>query len=209
MREALGLVLLVTQLLMNVPVIVKLLRSRSGEGVSLSGEMIWVVGGLGWVWYGLFTDSRTLVLSGLLATIGSGVVSVLVLRYSRQSLLVPVALASATAVAIVSGALLGGVQGLSVAMAVFSVVQFLPQLIVTSRALRKGLPGDGVSLAGSSVRSIYTFGWALYAGAWFLWSIPFISIDWPLAVWGLCGALVFGLQGYHAVVTSRRAALTV
>lgn len=52
----------------------------------------------------------------------------------------------------------------------------------------------GVPLVGTGLRAVYTLTWAVYAAAWGLWGIAFSDVDWPLAVWGACGFVAFGLQ---------------
>lgn len=202
-RELFGIAMLGVQMAINIPVILRLLRARSGEGMSLSGEAVWVAGGVGWIIYGVMTDSWTLVVSGSLAVIGCAVTSALVVKYSRPPMKIAASLCGVTLVAIIGGALVAGVPGLSWSMAVFGVVQFLPQLWETLKSLLRRESAGGVSVLGTTFRAVYTGGWAVYAGAWWLWGIPASQVDWPLMIWGAAGVVVFGLQAVHANLANR------
>lgn len=167
--------------------------------MALSSEAIWVVAGVGWALYGHGTGSPTLIASGSIAALGSGLLVALMWRYkTRTDQRAALALVAATVVGIFAPHLLGGVVGLSIALAVFGVVQFIPQIVDTAATIRAGTPMHGVSVVGTAMRAGYTFGWAFYAGAWVLWGITASQIDWPLVAWGLTGAFAFGLQALAA-----------
>lgn len=204
-RELLGLVLLGVQTALILPLIVRMLRSRDGTGISLSSETMWSVAGLGWLAYGYGTGSSTLIASGAIASAGSTAMAVLLWpgkgRIEHTSGLRVAAVAAA---AIVGGTLAAGVAGLSLALSVLGAVQFIPQIVETLRTWRARAPTPGVSPVASSMRAAYTGGWAVWAGAWTLWGIGFDQIDWPLVAWGLAGAVAFGSQALVSVATARR-----
>lgn len=208
-REIFGLVILLIQVGINIPVIAKLLKSKSGEGISLTGETIWIAGGIGWIIYGFSTNSTTLVISGSLAVVGCSLTSFLIHKYSHPSLKNPLGLGTITLVSIVGSFLLFGIAGLSFAMAVFGVLQFFPQLFETISKIRNKGSAGGVSVSGSLFRAVYTGLWAIYAGAWFLWGMTYAEIDYPLLAWGVAGVVVFGLQSSHAMMDRKTAIATV
>lgn len=199
MRDILGISLLIVQTALVIPLVLKVVRARSADGMSLASEAIWVVAGIGWALYGHGTESVTLIASGTIAAVGSGTLVALMWRYKTQTeKRSALGLLAATAVGLFAPHLASGVAGLSLALAAFGVVQFVPQFVDTLRGMRQGSDMSGVSVLGTSLRALYTFGWAFYAGAWFLWGIPVSQIDWPLVAWGLAGAAAFGLQACAA-----------
>ena len=84
----------------------------------------------------------------------------------------------------------------------FGLLQFLPQLRVSLGSIVRR-DAVGVPLMGTGLRSLYTLSWAVYAGAWGLWGLTVADVDWPLAVWGLCGFVSFGLQFVSGVVARK------
>lgn len=191
-RALFGVSLVVTQVALLVPLITRIRRARSSAGVSVQGEAIWVVAGAGWAAYGVATSSTILTVSGVAALIGSTAVLVYIrsaLPHSRVWIAMLL-----TASALVAGGVLGGNLGLAIALSVVGCVQFLPQLAVSFRSLVRPHPAAGVSVIASSLRALYTLGWAFYAGATFLWGSAATSTDWPLAVWGVAGAVAYTLQ---------------
>jgi len=184
-RDLFGLLLLGVQVAINVPVIIHILRVKTGKGISLTGEMIWIAGGVGWALYGLQVGSTTLIISGLLAFLGCSIVTVLLLRYEKLNVKPGLVLSLITLMAIVVSLVVWDATGLSITLAAFGVIQFLPQLIESGRGLYYKRDATGISLSGATFRTIYAAGWAVYAGAWFIWSIGFERIDWPLVFWGL------------------------
>lgn len=197
-RAVSGVVLLVVQIVLAVPLIVRVFRARSGLGISLTGEAIWMVAGVGWAIYGAVSGSAALIASGSIAAVTSSLMVValwsLVPGQRRLALIV----SAMTLLGFVAGVLLAGWPGLSVALSVFGVVQFIPQLRQSARALRQRTVTRGVSVVGASLRAAYAAGWAVYGGAWWLWGLTVDHIDWPLAVWGLAGAVTFALQALVA-----------
>lgn len=193
-RAVLGVCLLVVQASILVPLVVELRRTRSAEGVSLISEVAWIVAGVGWSLYGALTGSVTLVISGALATTGSAAVWWLVRgavpatdhrRVAGVGAVFAACMAAATAVF--------GAGGLSVFLSVFGLVQFVPQMVTSVRAIAHRT-GAGIPLVSTGLRAVYTATWAVYAAAWGLWGIAFNEVDWPLAVWGAAGFVAFGLQ---------------
>lgn len=203
MRELFGVLMLIFQAGLIVPLAVELYRSKNGKGVSLLGETLWVVAGLGWIAYGALSGSLVLVASGALAFLGSAIV-IFFTRASKTPSEMNLALAISALVGVLFlvSTLLWGVTGISVALSVFGVVQFLPQAITSGRGIRDG-GVSGVPLIGSLSRSAYTLSWAVYAGAWFLWGIAFSEIDYPLLTWGVAGFIVFGIQFLSGVLYRR------
>lgn len=197
-RSILGLVLLVVQAVQVLPIIVHAVRSRSADGVSVPGEAAWAVGGLGWALFGYWTSSLTLIASGFLAALSSGGLTVLLWNRPGAERTNAARLGLLTAVALAIPSVLVGVTGLSIALSVFGVVQFLPQLRQSVRAWSARLATPGVSVLGASVRSVYTAGWAVWGGAYGLWGLPPSRIDWPIVAWGVAGAITFALQALVA-----------
>lgn len=193
-RDLLGMVLLIIQTGLLVPLCIELLRSRSSKGISLLGETIWVSAGIGWMLYGVSTANKVIIASGCIAAVGSAMVTALILRdTSRSSRLTAFMVAGVALVAFLASRAVWGSVGLAVTLSAFGVIQFIPQIVTSVRSL-VNQDGHGVPLVGSLLRSVYTLSWAVYAGAWFLWGMVGESIDFPLVVWGLAGAVAFGLQ---------------
>lgn len=208
-RAYIGLGLLVVQACIALALIVSLRRTREPEGISLLSETAWVVAGLGWLAYGAATSSAVLVASGALAALGSTAVLVC-LRGSIDAARgreLAAAGAICSVIAIVATAIWHA-SGLGVFLAVFGLVQFLPQLYVSVRHILSRT-GTSVPLAGAALRTLYTATWALYAGAWWLWDMQPYEMDWPLAVWGVTGALAFGLQFITGLMAVRENARVV
>lgn len=195
MREALGIVLLIVQFALVAPLVLRLLRTRDGAGISMGSEAIWSFAGMGWFLYGLGISSPTLMASGAMASLGSITMTSLLwsgkTAAERKSALL---LAGLTLTTLGSSMLIAGNAGLSLSLSVIGAVQFLPQMAETWRTWRARVPTPGVSLAGTGLRVVYTGGWAIWAGAWFWWGIGFEHIDWPLVAWGLAGVIAFGMQ---------------
>lgn len=200
MRETLGILLLLFQAVLILPLAIELLRTRSGKGVSLLGEMLWVIAGIGWITYGVLSNSVVLMISGSLAFLGSLIVSVLIwnkkpLREKKVSVIS----AFLTGIVFALSIVFGGLIGISLSLSIFGVVQFIPQAITSWNSLRNG-GAEGVPLLGSISRSLYTLTWAFYAGAWFVWGISVEKIDFPLLTWGLAGCIVFGMQFWSGIM---------
>lgn len=202
-RAVFGVALLVVQIVLAWPVIARIHRGRSGLGISLTGEAIWVVAGVGWVVYGAVSGSVALIASGSIAAVTScltvGALWSLVPEQRKSALIV----SAGTLLGFVAGVLLAGWAGLSVALSVFGVVQFIPQLRQSVLAFHRRAVTSGVSVAGASLRAVYAAGWAVYGGAWWLWGV---GVDWPLALWGAAGAVTFALQAVVAARSRRRPA---
>lgn len=93
-----------------------------------------------------------------------------------------------------------GAGGLSVFLSVFGLVQFVPQIVTSVRAIAHRT-GAGIPMVSTGLRALYTATWAVYAGAWGLWGIAFSDVDWPLAVWGAAG-FVAGLRADRHVAAA-------
>ncbi len=191
-RAIFGLLLLAVQVTLLAPLILRTKRVRSPEGISLPGEAIWVVAGAGWAIYGVGTSSPMVAASGTAAALGSAVLVLLLRRMlSRARVLLALMV---TSVALLAGVALRGIEGLGLALAVVGVIQFLPQLAVSARLVTRPRPSAGVSAIASGLRALYTLGWAVYAGASFLWGADATATDWPLAIWGVAGAVTYTFQ---------------
>lgn len=190
----LGIALLVLQASLLVPLIYGLHKRGSGKGFSLVGEAIWVVAGIGWLVYGYMIDSIVLMCSGTLAFLGSTIVSLMIYKSMSPREMRNTAVAVVvTTVSFVVFTLLMGEVGLALALSIFGVVQFLPQMIKSVRFLMTAQQSSD-PLLGTFLRSVYTLTWAVYAGAWFLWGMRMQDVNYPLMVWGLSGFVAFGLQ---------------
>lgn len=197
-RSVLGIVLVAVQAVQVAPLVAHAIRTRSAAGVSVPGEAAWAVGGLGWALFGYWTGSPILVVSGCLAAVASGTLTALLWRAPEAARGAAAGLAALTAVALAIPSLAVGVAGLSVALSVFGVVQFLPQLRQSLTAWRSRASTPGVSVTGAVVRSVYTAGWALWGGAYMLWGLPPSGVDWPIVAWGVAGAVTFAVQALAA-----------
>jgi hypothetical protein len=189
----LGLCLLAMQVILAVVLLCEIYRTRSAGGVAVLGELAWVIAGAGWVWYGLLSSHAVVAVSGVVAAVSSAVVCLLVRgdvssRLWRQYNLVVCVFALSM---IVIGVIFG-VTGLSVFLAVFGVVQFMPQLSLSAAQLLRGTCVAGVPVRGAVFRSVYTGLWAVYAVMRNVFAGG--AIDWPLAVWGVVGCAAFMMQ---------------
>lgn len=204
-RALFGLVLIVVQVTLAIPIIMALLGSKERRGISLSGEFIWAAAGIGWALYGGMTGSVTLVVSGSVAAVTSGTISMLVWPVAPSQRKRALVLGGGTAAVLGASTLLGADHGLSASLAAVGVLQFGPQFAESWHALASKALVAGVSVLGACLRSLYTFSWALYGGAWFLWGPGMSRIDWPLVGWGLAGAVTFALQALGAARSRSRA----
>lgn len=188
-----GVCLTSIQALLLLPLLVHAYRTREHHGVSLSGEAAWTAGGLGWLSYGVLTDSPILVASGALAFLGSFLFLALTRRSaSRMQQRSCTQIAVGISLALATSYLLCGTPGFSVALAVFGVLQFVPQAMVSQRLHRAGLPGVGVSARAAVLRAVYCGSWAAYAALWAIFGVA--DYDLPLIAWGIAGGLTFSLQ---------------
>jgi hypothetical protein len=198
-REWFGIALVAVQAALLMPLVVHAVRVRSGVGMSLSGEAIWAVAGVGWLVYAMWAQAPAVIVSGALAAVGSGLLTVLLWRAKARERRPALLLGAITLIGLASPAILYGEAGLSVALSVFGIVQFVPQFLESALHLRNGTATPGVSLTGAALRSLYTLGWAVYAGGWALWGLAGSRIDWPLVAWGLAGLIAFGAQALAAI----------
>ena len=193
-RHILGIILLLIQASIIVPLILELRTTRSSSGISILSETAWIIAGAGWSLYGYLTGSSTLIISGALATVGSALVYYLVYTdvdnpTKQRSLILSVVF---TIIMLLS-TMIFHAAGLAIFLSIFGLVQFIPQMITSLKSI-KHKDGYGVPLIGTGLRSLYTLTWAIYAGAWFIWGMSFNEIDYPLAVWGATGFVAFSLQ---------------
>lgn len=203
-RDITGVALLIVQAVIILPLVIELRRTRSAEGISITSEAAWVIAGVGWSVYGALTSSIILIFSGALATAGS--LSVLILTGKDVGAVVwrkVSALGAVFAAVMALSAAAFGDVGLAAFLSIFGLVQFVPQIATSLRALRTK-SGHGVPLAGTGLRALYAATWAVYAGAWWLWGISFADIDWPLAAWGAAGFVAFSLQCLAGLRTTKR-----
>lgn len=199
----LGIVLLIVQAGLAIPMIIQLLRARDRSGISLTGEMIWIVAGAGWIAYGVATGAVAITISGALAMVTSSAITILIWRSAPGRHRTALTLSIVTAVFLSAGLVIAGLPGLSMTLAAFGLVQFVPQFVTSLSAVRSGASAEGVSVLGAAARAGYTLGWAFYAGAWFVWGQQMTRIDWPLVSWGIAGGVTFGLQAVAAARSHR------
>lgn len=193
-RDILGIILLLIQASIIVPLILELRTTRSSSGISILSETAWIIAGAGWSIYGYLTGSTTLIVSGALATVGSALVYYFVYEdiytmTKQRSVIVSVVF---TIIMLLS-TMIFHAAGLAIFLSIFGLIQFIPQMITSLKSI-KHEDGHGIPLIGTGLRSLYTLTWAIYAGAWFIWEMSFNEIDYPLAVWGTTGFVAFSLQ---------------
>lgn len=193
-RHILGIILLLIQASIIVPLILELRTTRSSSGISILSETAWIIAGAGWSLYGYLTGSSTLIISGALATVGSALVYYLVYTdvdnpTKQRSLILSIVF---TIIMLLS-TMIFHAAGLAIFLSIFGLIQFIPQMITSLKSI-KHEDGHGIPLIGTGLRSLYTLSWAIYAGAWFIWGMSLNEIDYPLAVWGATGFVAFSLQ---------------
>ena len=199
MQTVLGLCLLTMQIALAAVLLRELWRTRAADGVAVLGELAWVIAGAGWVWYGLWVHSYIVAISGAIAVMCCAIVCLLVRRgvtvgqWRRYG-----AISACFALVMIAVGVVFGVAGLSVFLAVFGFVQFLPQLRLSASQLLRGVVVPGMPIRGVVLRSIYTGLWCVYAVAWGVIDTR-VGIDWPLAVWGATGCVAFMLQALVGV----------
>ena len=198
-RLFLGLSLLVMQATLAVVYARELYAARRRDigtkSVAVLSELMWIVAATGWVWYGVWSHSAVLVASGSIGVIGSATVAWLVFNtLSQHQRRRYVMITAVFALAMILSAAVWGLGGLGTFLAVFGLVQFLPQMHLSATQLLRGEIVHSVPLKGAALRALYTGLWAIYAVAWHLWGTDPVPIDWPLAVWGLAGYIAFSLQ---------------
>ena len=208
LRYILGIVLLCIQAIIIIPLAIELKETRSSDGISIISETAWIIAGVGWSIYGYLTGSTTLIISGALATLGSVIVYWLIfndiaVKDKKHSAIFAVIF---TTVMVLSTVLFHDL-GLGIFLAIFGIIQFLPQLVTSIKSIIHK-DGHGVPLTGTALRALYTLTWCIYAGAWFLWGIAFQDIDLPLAVWGAFGFIAFGLQFIAGIVARQNTEYT-
>lgn len=191
------------QIALAVVLLRELWRTRAGDSIAVLGELFWMIAGIGWVWYGIWTGGTIVAISGTLAAVCCISVCLLI-RHSitRREWQRYAVLSAAFALAMVVSVIVFGVRGLSVFLAVFGFVQFIPQLRLSLTQLVGGAVVPGAPVGGVITRAVYTGLWCVYAVAWGL--LGAARIDWPLAVWGATGFVAFTLQAAVGL-RSRRA----
>lgn len=178
MALALPLALLLLQVALNVPQLVKLWRRAHG-GVSLAGEAFSLLSGLGWLAFAAASGDGGLVISSVLAIAGYGPSSWLLVRAGeswRATALVAAGLVGVAAVAVA----VGGTGGLGVVLTSLAVVQYGAYLR-TAAACRDW---SGFSPASSGMRILFGAGWGLQGA---------LTDNVILVVWGAMTAVTFAL----------------
>ena len=195
----LGCVLLIIQSVLAITLIRDLratARNNNGriEGVAVLSELLWIVAGLGWFWYGLWSTSYIVALSGVVGVFSCAAVcicvgaSVSVRGWSRSYAIACVFLLSMFGVTTI-----WSLTGLSVFLSVFGLVQFISQISYSVAQLYRGTVVQGVAMASAFFRSGYTALWVAYAVICV--TVYDKALDWPLVVWGVTGTVAFFLQG--------------
>ena len=189
----LGLGLLAMQCWLALVVLREVWRSRSAASIAVLGELAWIVAGTGWVIYGIWAESYIVAVSGAVGVLCCTVLCLLVRRdVVRGEWLRYAVITALFALSMAGSIVLGGVTGLSLFLAVFGFVQFIPQLRLSLTQLVHGDVVAGAPVYGAAFRAVYTGLWCVYAVAWGIWGSA--TIDWPLAVWGATGSVAFALQ---------------
>ena len=199
-RYILGIILLCIQAIIIIPLVIELRKTRSANGISIISETAWIIAGVGWSIYGYLTDSTTLIISGALATTGSAIVYGLIYKdITVKDKKTSAIFAVIFTIVMVLSTLIFKDPGLGIFLALFGIIQFVPQVITSIQSIIHK-DDHGVPLTGTALRALYTLTWCIYAGAWFFWGIAFQDIDLPLAVWGACGFIAFGLQFIAGII---------
>lgn len=182
---ALPVLLLLVQLVLNVPQLVKLVRAEHG-GVPLTGEALSLVAGAGWVVWAALEQDLAIGLSGLLAVAGFGPSTWLLLRAGRPWR-VAAALAGTIGVLGVVAFLLGGGTLLGSALTSFAALQYGAYVLEAFRCD----DWSGYSPTSGLLRITYGLGWALY-GFW--------QANVPVLVWGVLTTVTFAITATRAAV---------
>ena len=199
----LGLGLLAMQCWLALVVLREVWRSRSAASIAVLGELAWIVAGTGWVIYGIWAESYIVAVSGAVGVLCCTVLCLLVRSdVTRSECQRYAAVTALFALSMSLAVVVGGVRGLSLFLAVFGFVQFIPQLCLSLTQLVHGDVVAGAPVYGAAFRAVYTGLWCVYAVAWGIWGAA--TIDWPLAVWGATGSVAFALQAAVGI-RSRRA----
>ena len=193
MQMVLGLGLLAMQCWLALVVLREVWHRRSAASIAVLGELAWIVAGAGWVIYGIWAESYIVAVSGAVGVLCCTVLCLLVRSdVTRSEWQRYAAVTTLFALSMAGSIVIGGVRGLSLFLAVFGFVQFIPQLRLSAGQLLRGVVVAGVPVRGAAFRAVYTGLWCVYAVAWGIWGTA--TIDWPLVVWGATGSVAFTLQ---------------
>ena len=168
--------LLVLQVVLNVPQLVRLWRRQYG-GVSFTGELLSGLSGVGWLVFAVLTRDVAVTGSAVLGILGYGPASWMLLRGGRPWR------AGATlggAIALTTAAALAGwgLHGLSTVLALMLFVQYGAYL----RTALGTRDWAGFSPASSTMRILFGVGWTVYGLA---------TRNVTVTVWGVMTALTF------------------
>lgn len=140
-RDILGIILLLIQASIIIPLIIELRTTRSSSGISILSETAWIIAGTGWSLYGYLTGSTTLIVSGALATLGSALVYYFVYEdidtmTKQRSVIVSVVF---TIIMLLS-TMIFHAAGLAIFLSIFGLIQFIPQMITSLKSIKHELP---------------------------------------------------------------------
>lgn len=155
----LPVVLLVLQATLSVPQLVRLVRAQHG-GVPLTGEALSLVAGSGWVVWAVMVGDVAIGVSGLLAIVGFGPSTWILLRAGRPWRSAAW-LGATLVVGALTGWLLGGVVLLATVLTGFAAVQYGAYLLEAVRCR----DWSGFSPTSGALRVVYGAGWILH-GTW-------------------------------------------
>jgi len=190
---SLGLVLLVLQFVNAIPLLSRIhaTRREPNSGVSILTEAVWGGASTGWLLYSIIVGNAMLAISSILGMSVSLLLVLMFVTRDFKKILVPLGAYLVTVTSLFVVQWMFGVIWLGVALAVFGVVQFAPQLILSVKLLISGTYAHTASSMSALIRFIYCLGWAVYA------TLPHFYdslVDYPLLVWGVFGAVTYGAQ---------------
>ena len=177
METLLVLVLLGWQVAVSIPQITRLARTRRVGGVSVAGDLLTIMSGLGWMAWALTAGDVATMVSGALVIVGYGPTVALTARYGGR-----LDQTDRTMLALgFSGLVVAAATGqLGWSLLVFAAVQYAPYV----KAVVTADTTDGVSVIANVMRAVYGFGWTVYGLA---------AAEWPLIAWGAATTIVFGM----------------
>ena len=168
--------LLVLQVVLNVPQLVRLWR-RQNAGVSFTGELLSALSGVGWLAFAALTRDVALIGSAVLGIVGYGPASWMLVRAGRPwraGVFLGAAIAVTTAAALAGW----GVHGLATILELMLLVQYGAYL----RTALGAREWTGFSPTSSLLRITFGVGWTVYGAA---------THSSTVTVWGVLTAVTF------------------
>lgn len=193
LRDCLGIALIILGLATVVPFLFRMAKAGTSDGMSFSGQVLYLSAASCWIIYAVAYDSTILLISGIADAVCAVALGVLVFKYRSWRL----SLVQFWPLLILAAALslvwIFGPVVYAVSFAAFSSMRWMPQITESLRFLVSGRCAGGVSLSGSIIGGVMTLGWLIW-GAWPLMGIGTQNEDWPSIVWGITGTISFSLQ---------------